>query len=270
MISVEQILQIHKGRDNNQSKRSVSMTLGISHDTVRRWWNKDAPLAQLAEAKDLKSLQGRVRIPEGVPTREAYCYVLGLYFGDGYISCINTLYNVYRLRIEQDTKYPTLIQYQIDMLRVLFPNNTVGTIYNKANGAKSVTIYVDSKTLPYIFPHLGVGRKHLREIILTEWQKEWIEIDPYPFIKGLIHSDGSRYIHKQGKYQSVYYNFTNSSMDIIQMLCGAFDLCGIKYRIHSRPSVGPTGILTGAVKHTLTMNCRSSVEILDSFIGPKS
>ena len=53
------IQQIHAARDRGQSKRSVATSLGLSYNTVRSWWTKEARVAQSAEAVELKSIQYR-------------------------------------------------------------------------------------------------------------------------------------------------------------------------------------------------------------------
>jgi hypothetical protein len=45
---------------------------------------------------------------------------------------------------------------------------------------------------PCLFPQHGAGRKHERPIVLEPWQRETIEADPRPFLRGLFRSDGCR------------------------------------------------------------------------------
>lgn len=88
--------------------------------------------------------------------------------------------------------------------------------------------------------------------------------------RGLIQTDGSRYIHSTNGRKYVRYNFTNASEDICTMLCTACDLLNIHYTIHKRPFVSFKGVnSTGKIKTTITFNKRVDVERLDNIVGLK-
>jgi len=48
------------------------------------------------------------------------------------------------------------------------------------------------KAWPLFFPQHGPGSKLDRKIELVEWQQEIVDERPKAFIRGLVHSDGSR------------------------------------------------------------------------------
>lgn len=140
----------------------------------------------------------------------AYSYVLGLYLGDG---CISELKRTHKLRIFQDQKYQNLIKQHVCALKNLFPDNKVSVRYR--NNCAVILVY-SCKLLDY-FPQHGAGKKHLRKIKLKRWQNKIINKYPWEFLRGLYQSDGCRYINKIKKYRYVNYQFTNKSIDIINL-----------------------------------------------------
>ena len=94
---------------------------------------------------------------------------------------------------------------------------------------------------------------------------------PQEFIKGLLQSDGSRYIQTVNEVQRVKYNFTNTSQDIITLFCWACDLLKLHYTQHSRATMQykDQTIPTGTIRTTITFNKKADVDVLDSFVGPK-
>lgn len=252
------IHQIHTARDSGQSKRSVAVSLGLSYNTVRSWWNKEARVAQSAEAVELKSIQYRFESDRGY--QEAYSYLLGIYLGDGYINLVSAQYQVYQLRIEQHSKYVGLVQEHVSALAVLFPTNIV-TAFPWRN-RNSTTISVTSKNIPAMFPQFGPGKKHTRVIQLEGWQHRIVSEHPWQFLRGLYQSDGCRYIHRQHGYEYVKYNFTNRSVDIINLFCAICDSVGIQYTIYHR--IAPIDIWT------VTIGKRADVALCDQHLGPKT
>jgi hypothetical protein len=183
-----------------------------------------------------------------------YVYLLGLYLGNGVIS--QHARGVWRLRIFQDDRYPRLIEacrVAMEEVSATRPGTT------KRQGCQEIGSYW--KHWPCVFPQVGPGRKHLRTIELEDWQ--WSLVDRYPveLVKGLIHSDGCRAMNRvrnpAGKqYEYPRYFFSNRSDDIRAIFVRACDLIGVESR--------PNG------RYSISVARRRSVEILDSFIGPKS
>lgn len=83
---------------------------------------------------------------------------------------------------------------------------------------------------------------------------------PEDFLRGLIHSDGCRFInrvHIKGKsYKYPRYNFTNASADIRSLFCTTCNQLGIEWRQMNRRNIS-------VARH-------DSVARLDEFIGPKT
>ena len=106
----------------------------------------------------------------------------------------------------------------------------------------------------------GPGRKHLRPIRLEPWQLRITEREPRALLRGLIHSDGSRYVaavHRRGRsYRYARYSFSNRSDDIKAIFCSHLDLLGIGW---TRPN-----------EKDIAVARRADVAALDGFVGPKA
>jgi hypothetical protein len=110
-----------------------------------------------------------------------------------------------------------------------------------------------------LFPQHGPGRKHERRIVLTRWQRDITAAHPRELVRGLIHSDGCRFVANQrvgGRtYRYTRYSFSNRSEDIKAIFCEHLDLLGIRW---TRPN-----------RCDIAIDRRSEVAKLDSFVGPK-
>jgi hypothetical protein len=115
------------------------------------------------------------------------------------------------------------------------------------------------------FPQHGPGKKHERKIELVEWQLEITHRYTQEFIRGLVHSDGSRCINRfsvklpsgrVGRYAYPRYFFTNHSADIRRIFCDHCDLLGIRW--------------SQSNSRNISISPRDSVAQLDSFVGPKT
>jgi hypothetical protein len=109
------------------------------------------------------------------------------------------------------------------------------------------------------------GKKHERKIELVDWQLLITRQYTGEFIRGLIHSDGSRCINRfsvklpsgrVGRYEYPRYFFTNYSGDIRRIFCEHCDLLGIRWSQSNARNI--------SISH------RDSIALLDSFVGPKS
>jgi hypothetical protein len=184
-----------------------------------------------------------------------YLYALGMYLGDGHITEIKKLKNgnsTYRMRVYQDSRYPEIIARIKTALSTINPHKKVATILH--DGGSCTVVYTYSNDLVDLFPQHGLGKKHTRKIQLETWQDRMIEGNPKPFIKGLIESDGCRFINKVGKYRYPSYSFTNKSDDLHLVFSWACKLIGVQ--------------TTRSGKNTFVRK-RANVEKLDKFIGPK-
>jgi hypothetical protein len=91
------------------------------------------------------------------------------------------------------------------------------------------------------------------------WQRTIVASEPAALIRGLIHSDGSRYIatvRAGGRaYGYVRYAFTNRSDDIKTICCEHLDLLGIPW---TRPN-----------ERNIEITRQHAVRRLDEIVGPK-
>jgi hypothetical protein len=184
-----------------------------------------------------------------------YAYALGLYLGDGCIS--GHARGVHHLRIALDAAYPEIIDACCEALESIFPSKTAHRYKRPDSNCVDVSMY--SKHWPCFFPQHGPGRKHERPIRLVKWQQEIVDSNHRPFIKGLIHSDGTRIIatERKGSYvrRAPRYAFSNRSEDIKNLFCASCDALGIRW---TRPS-----------DRQIAIYRKASVTLLDEFVGPK-
>ena len=128
--------------------------------------------------------------------------------------------------------------------------------------AKTGCVGVQSYSMhwPCLFPQHGPGLKHRRVIQLADWQQAVVAAHPRALLRGLIHSDGCRSVNRvvvRGReYSYPRYFFSNESADILRICGQALDQVGAQWRYNRANSI--------------SVACRQSVALLDSFIGPKS
>jgi hypothetical protein len=100
---------------------------------------------------------------------------------------------------------------------------------------------------------------HERRIRLEGWQREILDAHPWRFLRGLIHSDGCRFmnpsVHPTKTYWYTRYLFTNHSADIRALFCEYCDKVGVEWRQMDRWNV--------------SVSRRKSVALMDRYIGPK-
>lgn len=230
------------------SGRHIAREVGVTRQTVSRWKNHGFP-----DRPDPDRFVGW-RPPDG----SAYSYLLGLYLGDGTVTNHGGHFG---LSITLDDCYPGVIaSAERAMVAVGAPK--VGRYQRPEN--HGLRLYSYWQAWPVVFPQHGAGRKHMRKIELVGWQEKILDSDPQPFLRGLIHSDGSRCINrfevklKGGVRSYAYprYFFTNYSADIRGLFCRYCDALEIRWTQSSFKNI--------SVSH------RDSVAVLDSFIGPKT
>lgn len=124
---------------------------------------------------------------------------------------------------------------------------------------RAVVVYNHWKHWVCLIPQHGPGRKHTRPIVLADWQRRIVAAHVEPFLRGLIHSDGTRIIatERKGRYvrRAPRYAFRNRSEDILQLFCAACEIAGVRF--------------TRASPTQIAVYRKDSVAILDGFIGPK-
>ena len=174
-----------------------------------------------------------------------YSELLGMYLGDGYIARMG---RTHRMRIFLDRKYGEILDDCESLLRRCFPGNRVGR--QESRDARMTIIGVYSGHLTCLFPQHGPGAKHNRSLALEPWQREIVDANPWPLIKGLTRTDGCSFVNRTGKYSYPSYHFSNRSTDIKDLYLEACAAVGVhcscnlnqrrqlwEVRINRRPSV---------------------------------
>ncbi|APE13903.1 LAGLIDADG family homing endonuclease [Mycolicibacterium pallens] len=223
----------------------ISRETGVPRRTVRDWrtqpakWDRERRAGTCDGAHDFSVLPA-----------EVYCYLLGMYLGDG---CISRSRRTWMLRITCDTQYPGIIERCREAIDILMPGQRAG-VWTRPSGT-CADVYLCSNHWPCLFPQHGPGLKHRRPIKLEPWQQNLVEQAPEDFIRGLIHSDGCRVIANDRGVKSIRYHFTNHSEDILGLFTGTLDRLGIPW--------------TRSTQYVVSIYRKAATARLDEFIGPK-
>lgn len=249
-IRTSAVSLLRDGADNH----AVAAKLGVPKGTVGYWKHLD-----------------RKRHPDAYPSKpegpcpacyayeiaeKPYSYLLGLYLGDGHIT---HKHRQYTLSIYCTAAWSGLVDAAEEAMDLVLP----GSRTYRRTRAGCVVVQSFSAHWACLFPQHGPGVKHLRPIVLEEWQRFVVDDHPKEFIRGLIHSDGCRVINwttrviggEKKRYEYPRYHFTNESTDIRDLFTDTLDELGIKWRMNNRNCV--------------SIARRESVAYLDEFVGPK-
>lgn len=223
---------------------AIGVALGVPARTVNDWVSGRLPHCVDA------SPESRCGIAHDLPGLPAeYVYLLGLYLGDGCIS--RHPRGVYRLRITLDQRYPGIIQEALDAIQVISGKGAV-----RVRPDRCVEAYSYWKHWPCVVPQHGEGLKHLRAIVLADWQQELVELRPESLLRGLVQSDGCRSINTgRNGWSHPRYSFSNRSADIHAIFRTACERIGVRW--------------TAAGPHRTYVSCKADVATLDEYIGPK-
>jgi hypothetical protein len=195
-----------------------------------------------------------------VPDPWSYAYLLGMYLGDGWVGPPS---RPNRLCFTLDTAYPEIVEETVTATRLAAYFNPVTRWPNAHDGGIVVNCYANH--WGDAFPQYGPGRKHLRRIVLADWQRAVVDRHPRQFLRGLIHSDGCRTVNRfktklpsgrVAEYEYPRYFFSNLSADIRGLFCEYCERLGIRW--------------TQSNHRNISVSHRDSVAILDGFIGPKT
>ena len=236
--------------EDGWSVSRIAERLGVDRSTVNRWRKHGFPV-------DPTPYEFR---PEVWPDsrRETYAYLLGLYLGDG---CVRDHARTHSLVIACDANYSDILEAAFGAVYEFCPRPPALT---RAKGTRGVHVVSYWKEWPLFFPQHGPGSKLDRKIELVAWQVEIVDEHPTAFLRGLIHSNGSRCMNtfkmmlKDGPKEYSYprYFFTNYSAEIQAIFCRTCDRLGTQW---SRSNW-----------RNISISHRTSVAILDEFIGPKA
>ena len=252
MRSQQELQRVQGLVGTGKTDAEISLITGIPRRTVSDW-RRGQNLIRSRNAKNYRCTETHdfATLPE-----EEYAYLLGLYLGDGCISQAKR--GVYRVRITLDSRYPNIIQQCRQALEAIFPDKRAHAGVRSRSRCVDVSMW--SKHWPCLIPQHGPGPKHRRGIHLTAWQSRLVAGQRQAFIRGLIHSDGSRIIATERSRGHVRhaprYTFSNRSEDIKRLFCQSCDALGIRW---TRPS----GIQIAIYR-------KASVAIVDEFVGPKT
>jgi hypothetical protein len=229
------------------STSEIARRLAVPRSTVRDWlagrlpaaWHRGGTVCvECHAAHDF----------DGLPA--VYVYLLGMYLGDGCLSAHPR--GVYKLRISLDARYPRIAEECENAIRAVMPNNRVGRVgYGTWH-----ELFAYSKCWPCLFPQHGPGRKHEREIALTDWQLTLVARWPMLLLRGLIQSDGCRFQNTGRDWSHPRYSFANCAPGIRAIFCEACDLAGLHW--------------TASGEKTIYVSRKADVAVLDRFVGPKT
>lgn len=222
------------------SPTAIARRVGVPRTTVRDWMAGKTPTSRRYE----------LAMPLELP--DTYVYLLGLYLGDGCLSPHPR--GVFRLRIALDGRYPGIIEECAQTIREVRPGAKVNVRARPENRAVDVSSYW--KAWPVLFPQHGPGRKHNRRIVLEPWQEELVALDPDLLVRGLIQSDGCRFMNTGRKgWRHPRYSFSNRSADIRAIFCAARERLDLRWT---------------AAPHTVYVSRKEDVWLLDQVVGPKA
>ena len=245
-VEIEQALAL-KGL--GFSATQIARDLRLPRSTVRDWLIGHLPRDRRPGSPGCPACRNDLH--DFAALGPPYAYLLGLYLGDGCIS--SHARGVYKLRLTLDAAYPGIIEEAAASVRTVRPESKVGKMLRPDH---SVEVWSYSKSWPCLFPQHGPGKKHARRIWLSEWQLDLVHQAPHLLLRGLIHSDGCRFINTgRGGWSNPRYSFTQLSMDIRRIFTDTCDLLGLGWT-----SSG----------HTIYVSRKADVARMDKFIGPKA
>ncbi|MBN8868678.1 MAG: helix-turn-helix domain-containing protein [Solirubrobacterales bacterium] len=232
------------------SVTEIARKTGVHRSTVNRWRKHGFPVGPPPFEFDPASwTPGR---------RETYAYLLGQYLGDG---CVRDHARTHSLLVACDAYYPDILELAFGAVREFSPRPPALSYVKGTRGVRIVSYW---KAWPLFFPQHGPGSKLDRKIELVDWQTAIVDEHPQAFLRGLLHSDGSRCMNtfqmmlKDGPKEYSYprYFFTNYSADIQAIFCRTCDRLGIRW---SRSNW-----------RNISISHRDSVALLDEFVGAKT
>lgn len=241
--------------ESTDTAQAVAEQLGVDASTVRAWRRGRLPLV----ARHV--LDGGRRCPTcGAPAHDldgldaaTYAGLLGYYLGDGCLAALPR--SGHLLRITLDHAYPAVVEDARAVVAAVRGRPAAA----RARADNAVDVSSGWRSLAFLLPQHGPGRKHERAIVLEPWQERHVEAAPTAFVRGLLHTDGWRgmnaVVSKGRRYAYPRYQFSNRSDDIRALFTAALDDLGVAWRPWGRWHV--------------SVARREAVAALDAFVGPK-
>lgn len=161
MRSFDEVAEIKKLFDAGLNNCEVARETGIPLSTVRGWRHRRTERSRTAPADGCTKCGGRKHDFGALPSA-AYAYLLGQYLGDGSITRTGRSMD---LRIFCCDDYPEIMDEAARAIVAVLPGTKVGRVQRV--GCTTVRSY--SRQWPCLLPQHGPGRKHDREIRLTDW-----------------------------------------------------------------------------------------------------
>jgi hypothetical protein len=153
--------------------------------------------------------------------------------------------------------YPKIAAECIAAVEAVAPGKRASALWRQDQRSVEISSYWKHWTC--LIPQHGKGPKHLRHIALTAWQRQIATLHVERFIRGLIHSDGTRFVATERKghnvRRAVRYAFKNRSEDIL----GLFEDACVAAGVHC----------TRASPTQIAVYSKAAVARLDEFVGPK-
>jgi len=206
---------------------AIARRLGIPHQTINGW--RHGLRTGRGNSSDCPICDGAFL------NAPAYCYLLGLYLGDGHIVQMRSCQ---RLTIYLDARYPEIIYEAARVIDEILPGDggRVGLV--GCDGC--IEVIGHWQHWHCLLPQHGPGMKHERPIELWNWQR-----DLTPVWNRM----------KTKRYFYPRYQFTNVSDGIRRIFCQACDDLDVGWKQSSW--------------RTISVSRSRDVAKLDRFVGPK-
>jgi hypothetical protein len=152
-----------------------------------------------------------------------------------------------------DRRYPGIVGECAAAMAEIRPRSRVHRLNRRPSDDVIVSSY--SKAWTALFPQHGPGMKHRRDVSLKPWQDELAASRPELLLRGLIQSDGCRFINTGRRWRCPRYTFSNRSDDILAIFKTACDRLGLHWT---------------TAPYTIYVSRKADVARMDEFIGPKA
>ena len=187
-----------------------------------------------------------------------YAYLLGAYLGDGYVA--NTG-RTFQLVITLDAIYPDIVEECRAAIVLTLPaTRPCGNPHSIARFASQQ----GARTGRPSSPRWGRAASTSARSSSRRGSREIVESHPWPFVRGVIHSDGCRTVNRfktrlpsgrVAEYAYPRYFFSNLSADIRGLFCDSCERLGLRW--------------TQSNHRNISISHRTSVALLDENVGPK-